>query len=264
MPSTTLDPMFTAVDVPAFSHRHINDIATGSLAAARVRSFFDQAALDSMLTALHRLPTVDYYPVRTAMTRFGPALNDYRDPPGLDAPRYWRDAEAARHLWREVSMEPDPRLMSLDALGDAWGTKLVPATICGRPTFVGMLREINSGTLVHYDDIHLEYPGGLFDQKIVAQLTFNVWLKAPEDGGATTVWRHRWEPADDARRYRYGYRPDVVDGRQHLTLTPALGDALLFNPNNYHMVRPNGHGGRRITLTFFLGVATAGDLVVWS
>ncbi|MBO0653987.1 proline hydroxylase [Streptomyces triculaminicus] len=269
MPSTARGPNFSAVDVSAFSRQHILDVAEGGLAAARIPGFFGRATLERMTAALHRLPTVDYYPQRVAMTRFGPALNDYRTPQGvLQADRYWPDAEAAERTWREAGMEPDPVLESLDMLGRAWGEKVTTATIGGRPAFVGMMREINAGTLLHYDDIHLEYPDGLFDQEIVSELTYNAYLVVPEDGGGTRLWQHRWEAADDAHRQRYGYDPRVVDGCRNLTIRPGLGDALLFNPNHYHRVLPNGPGGpegqRRITVTFFLGLTPAGDLVAWS
>ncbi|MFJ9411251.1 proline hydroxylase [Streptomyces sp. NPDC101393] len=268
MPSTALDPRFSVVDVSAFSRRHIADIAARKLAAARIPGCFDRAALDSMTAALHRLPTVDYHPVRVAMTRFGPALNDYRTPQGvLEAERYWAAADAAERMWREAAMEPDPARMSLDMLGKAWGAKVTAATIGGRPAFVGMMREINAGTLLHYDDIHLEYPAGLFDQEIVSQLTYNAYLAVPEEGGGTRLWQHRWEASDDTHRQRYGYDPCVVDGCRRVTIAPGHGDALLFNPNHYHRVLPNGQGEegrRRVTVTFFLGLTPAGDLVAWS
>lgn len=267
MSNQTFDPRFTVVDAPAFSREQIERLASGDLAACRVRHFFPPDTIDDIVRQLHRLPTVDYYPVRRGMTRFGPALNDYRHPGGgLDAGRYWHDTAIALSQWRSIAMGLHPTQLCLDILGDAWGKALIPATIGGRPAFVGMMREINAGTLIHYDNIHLEYPGGLFDQEIVAQLTFNVWLMVPSNGGATSVWRHRWNPADDAHRYRYGYEPVVVENCQEVKVTPELGDGLLFNPNNFHTVWPNGagEGARRITLTFFLGLTPASDLIVWS
>ncbi|MER0240645.1 proline hydroxylase [Streptomyces sp. HSW2009] len=267
MPSA-LNPSFSAVNVPAFSRQHIADVAAGDLAAVCVPGFFDRPTLDRMTAALPRLPSVDYHPVRVAMTRFGPALNDFRTSDGvLRAEPYWADAEAAEHKWREADMQPDPTLISLEVLGKAWGSAVTTATIGGRPAFVGMMREINAGTLLHYDDIHLEYPGGLFDQEIVQQLTYNVYLLVPDEGGGTSLWQHRWEAADDVHRLRYGYDPRVVEGCRTLTIAPGRGDALLFNPNHYHRVLPNGTGGdgaRRVAVTFFLGVTATGELVAWS
>jgi hypothetical protein len=148
-------------------------------------------------------------------------------------------------------------------LGSAWGAAVAPATIGGRAVFGGTLREINAGALIHYDDINREFPAGLFDQGIVAQLAFNVWVTVPTAGGATTVWRHRWEPADEQHRQAYGYQPETVQHCQHVSLAPEPGDGLLFNPANFHAVEPNPTG-RRIAFAFFLGLTPTGQLIAWS
>ncbi|MFE9455043.1 proline hydroxylase [Streptomyces sp. NPDC006739] len=267
MPCTTaLDPLFTAVDSTAFTDRHLANLASGTLAAVRVPGFLALDACQAAMGALNRLPTADYDRARvpTRIVRFGPALNDYRDQGvGLDADRYWRDAEAARAAWQRVGMRPDPIAISLARLGSAWGAAVAPATIGGRTVFGGTLREINDGALVHYDDLNREFPTGLFDQEVVAQLAFNVWVSVPATGGATTVWRHRWEPTDEQHRQAYGYRREAVAHCQCVDLTPQRGDALMFNPANFHAVEPNPTG-RRIAFAFFLGLTTTGQLIAWS
>ncbi|WP_371503094.1 proline hydroxylase [Kitasatospora sp. NBC_00374] len=266
MPRTmALDPLFTAVDSAAFTDRHLANLAAGTLAAVRVPGFLDSAACRAAVAASGRLPTADYDPARvpTPIVRFGPALNDYLGQDGdLDADRYWADAEAARATWHRAGMRPDPVAVSLARLGSAWGAAVTPATIGGRAVFGGTLREINSGAPIHYDDVNREAPQ-LFDQEVVAQLAFNVWVAVPPTGGQTTVWRHRWEPVDERHRRSYGYRPETVQHCQHVSLTPALGDGLLFNPGNVHAVRPNP-GGRRIAFAYFLGLTTTGRLIAWS
>lgn len=263
---TALDPLFTAVDTPDFTDRHLANLAAGTLAAVRAPGFLDMPACQATMAALDRLPTTDYdlERVPTRIVRFGPALNDYRGPDGqLDAHRYWRDAEAAHVEWRRSGIRPDPIAVSMGRLGSAWGSTVTPATINGRAVFGGTLREINAGALIHYDDINREFPTGLFDQDVVAQLAFNVWAAVPGAGGATTIWRHRWEPADEQHREAYGYRPEAVQHCQHVRIAPRLGDGLLFNPANFHSVEPNP-GGRRIALAFFLGLTTTGQLIAWS
>jgi hypothetical protein len=254
------------VDAPSFTDRHIANLAAGTRAVVRVPGFLDSATCTAALHAAGRLPTGDYDPSRvpTPIVRFGPALNDYRLPGGtLDAARYWVAAEAARVAWSRAGMRPDPIAVSLARLGTAWGAAVSPATIDGRPAFGGTLREINAGALVHFDDINREYSGGVFDQDVVAQLAFNAWVSVPGGGGETTVWRHRWEPADEEFRDAYGYLPRTVEEHQRVTLRPELGDGLLFNPANFHAVRPNP-GQRRIAFAYFLGLTTTGQLIAWS
>ncbi|MFI5758965.1 putative 2OG-Fe(II) oxygenase [Streptomyces sp. NPDC051569] len=267
MPRVLRDPLFTAADSLVLTDRHIANLAAGTLAAVRVPAFLSGPTCESAMAELDRLPTTDYDPARvpTPILRFGPALNDYRTPDGaLDADRYWPAAEAARAAWSRAGIRPDPIAVSLARLGSAWGAAVVPATIGGRPVFGGTLREINNGALIHYDDLNREMPA-LFDQQLVAQLAFNVWVRIPGNGGETTVWRRRWEPADEDHRDAYGFQPATVTRCQHVTLAPQAGDALLFNSANFHAVRPNqGHGQRRIAFSFFLGLTTTGQLTAWS
>lgn len=266
MPETLLDPLFTAVEAPAFTDRHLANLAAGTVAAVRVPGFLDAAACEAALAAVDRLPTGDYDPARvpTPIVRFGPALNDYRRPDGsLDGDRYWLAAEGARLAWLRAGLRPDPIGVSLARLGAAWGAAVSPATIGGRPAFGGTLREINAGALIHFDDINREFPGGVFDQDVIAQLAFNVWVEVPGGGGGTSVWRRRWEPVDEEAREAYGFLPSTVEGRQCVSLVPELGDGLLFNPANFHAVDPNP-GERRIAFAFFLGLTTTGQLIAWS
>lgn len=266
MPETLLDPLFTAVEVPEFTDRHLANLAAGTVAAVRVPRFLDAAACRAALGAVDRLPTGDYDPSRvpTRIVRFGPALNDFRGPDGrLDGDRYWVAAEVARLAWQQAGLRPDPVAVSLARLGSAWGAAVIPATIGGRPAFGGTLREINAGALIHFDDINREFPAGVFDQEVVAQLAFNVWVEVPVSGGGTSVWRHRWEPADERSREAYGFGPSTVGGCQRVSQVPELGDGLLFNPANFHAVDPNP-GERRIAFAFFLGLTTTGQLIAWS
>jgi hypothetical protein len=260
------DPLFVALDAEQFTERHIAALAAGVTAAVRIPNFLTPDDCAALLQTANRLPTGDHDPARvsTPIVRFGPALNDYRRDDGtLDADRYWTAAEAALVAWHRARLRPDPVAVALARLGAAWRAAVVPATIGGRHVFGGTLREIDNGALVHYDDVNREYPSGVFDQQVTAQLAFNVWVEVPTVGGAMSVWRRRWEPGDEAHREAYGYANHVVDRVQSVTLAPRLGDALLFNPNNLHAVEPNP-GHRRIAFAFFLGLTTTGALIAWS
>ncbi|WP_241827254.1 hypothetical protein [Streptomyces graminilatus] len=48
-----------------------------------------------------------------------------------------------------------------------------------------------------------------------------------------------------------------------MRLHPRLGDALLFNPANFHTVEPDPDE-RRIAFAFFLGLTTTGQLIAWA
>ncbi|MCD9166226.1 hypothetical protein [Streptomyces albireticuli] len=92
MPAITLDPLFTVVDAPVFTDRHLANLAAGTVAAVRVPGFLDLPSCEAAFAALDRLPTAGYDPERvpTPIVRFGPALNDFRTAGGhLDEGPYW-------------------------------------------------------------------------------------------------------------------------------------------------------------------------------
>ncbi|MFF4607964.1 proline hydroxylase [Streptomyces sp. NPDC001339] len=260
------DPLFTLIDAGAFTDGHLAALAAGTAGAVRVPGLLSPQECAEAVKAVEALPVGTYDPARmaTEIARFGPALNDYRTGGGeLDADRYWQATDEARAAWARAGLHCDPVAVALQRLGQAWGAAIGPATIGGRAAFGGTLREINNGALIHYDEVVREYPAGLFDQKVIAQLAFNVWVAVPSLGGETRVWRRRWHPTDEAHRQAYGYRPEVVDGYQELRLAPQLGEGLLFNPTHFHAVEPNP-GRRRIAFAFFLGLTSTGHLVYWS
>jgi hypothetical protein len=202
--------------------------------------------------------------VHPPIARFGPVINEYRAGAAI-APAYWEAAAAARRSWSAAtSSRTDPMQAVLVALRCAWPGRVRPATIGGREMFAGALREINDGTLVHFDDVSREFGPDFFDDgPPIVQLAFNAWLTAPPEGGETVIWRRRWRPGDEMWRKRYGFVASVVEGCPVLRIPVEAGDALIFDPRNLHAVAP-AVGGRRVALTFFLALTGRGDLLIWS
>jgi hypothetical protein len=93
-----------------------------------------------------------------------------------------------------------------------------------------MIREISNGAKLHFDEITREFPGVL-DETPASFLTLNWYLSMPETGGETSVFRHRWRPADERHRdgYGYGYAETVVADEPVATVRPDTGDAVIFD-----------------------------------
>lgn len=261
------DPLFQPVDAIALTDLHLTSLAAGTLAAVRIPQFMPRVDCERIAARLDAVPLDSYDAQRVdpPIMKFGPVLNDHRAPHGL-AQGYWDQANAARAAWWRARLTPDPLVWSLERISAAWGRQVEAAAIDRRPVFAGTVREINSGALVHYDDVLREWspwhPTGLFDQRVVAQLAFNLFLSVPT-GGETRIWRRRWSPGDEARRNRYGYELDVVSDAQKVTVAPAVGDGLFFDPRHYHAVAAST-GGRRIAVAFFLAITGTGSLIIWS
>ncbi|WP_433795617.1 2OG-Fe(II)-dependent halogenase WelO5 family protein [Actinoplanes sp. CA-252034] len=262
--SSLLDPFFVSVDAASLTSWRIGSLLSGRTAVLRIPHMIDSESCDKLVERLDDL-TLDLYDeqrVYPPIARFGPAINDFRRDGRLDD-GYWEHASRAARAWSEVDFEGDPVALSIQAFRQAWPGSVEVATVQGRPLFAGMIREINGGAHAHFDDVVREFPAGIFDTEVVAQLAFNLYLSMPETGGETSVWRRRWQPADERYRHRYGYDRELMANCQSIVAKPGAGDVLVFDPRNYHAVEP-GDGRRRIAVAFFIALSARGDLLIWS
>ncbi len=255
---------FSCATSDRFTRDHIRELLGGNLGAARVPGFFSDAQCAALAGCLARIPFDSYNATRVypPIIRFGPSLNDSRHDGRLQQD-YWAQADKSRLLWTDAGFSPDPLALCRKIFSDVWGEPVQAATIDGRAVYAGVLREINGGALVHYDDVNLEFPGGPFDSRITGQLAFNMYISTTASGGETVVWDRHWRSEDEPYRRGYGYDEAVTGNARFLTVAPATGDALLFNPHNLHAVRPT-QGGSRIAFAFFLGQTEDDRLVMWS
>ncbi|MBM7079173.1 2OG-Fe(II)-dependent halogenase WelO5 family protein [Micromonospora humida] len=243
---------------------HLLGLACGLTAAVRVRRFVDPQTCAATVARLSAEALVTYDTARYHLpaARLGPVINEFNDCRRLDA-RYWSAAAQAEKFWDGES--GGLRAHCLAQLGAAWQGSVRAASVHGRPLFYGIVRETSAGTLVHWDELVREFGSDLLDDPPIAQLAFNLFLSMPDEGGRTAIWRHRWDPRDEAHRVGFGYDAAAMglDGCQRTEVRAEPGDAVLFDPRNFHAVQP-GKGSRRLAVAFFVGVTGSGQLRVWS
>jgi hypothetical protein len=256
----------SAKEMVGLSEAAISALADGELDAIRVPQLLDPAAYEATTQALAQIhfATYDRARVFPVVTRFGVSVNDHRrDRRVQDS--YWPAVSRSRQAWAELHIDPDPFQACQDRLAAAWPAGVGVASRGGRGYSPGIIREIDAGLQVHFDDATLEFAENAFDAPLVAQFAFNLFLRVPAAGGELTIWRHRWHQEDEAHRIPggYGYHESVVAGVPRIELPPHANEAMIFDPRNFHTVRPGG-AGRRIALAFSIGILATGPLVVWA
>jgi len=259
------DPFFCAVTSPEFRRDEIADLAAGRCAAIRVPELVPRSICAEILRALARVDFDSYGEERVypQVMRFGVGVSDHRVG-GDVAETYWPAADGARDAWSGLGLPFDPFEICRDRLGAQWPHTVAVGRRGGREMAAGVAREPNGGFVVHFDDAQREFSGRLLDANLVAQFAFNLYLSVPDAGGETVIWRHRWHPADEVFRLpgSYGFAETVVGEAEAFELTPMVGEALLFDPRNFHAVRPS-RDSRRIALGFSIGMTDNGDLLAW-
>jgi len=259
------DPLFDVVRIDRFERSAICALSCGRCAAVLVDDFLAEETCHEVASALQEMPFVRYNPARVhpEVFRCGVGVSDYRVD-GTLAPRYWEAVTEWLSIWQGLKLSYDPIDLCRERLAGHWPGGVGSAEVGGRELAHGVIREPNQGFLVHFDDAAREFAPGFPDHPLVAQFAFNLYLTLPKSGGQTVIWRRRWHPADENARLpgTYGYAESVVEDVESLTLTPQVGQAVLFDARNYHAVRPSS-GGRRLAVGFQVGLTDAGRLLTW-
>lgn len=183
---------------------------------------------------------------------------------------YFADVEAAYAAQAEVVRRSfDPLARMVEMLG-AVATGAVDIADEGAGFgryYAGIIRIADRGADLHAD-FHPYYTPGCVVAGVDAQLGWNVYLSAPDEGGELVVHNAPWTPEveDDAIPENFPVaRGLVADAERHVAAARA-GDAVLFNSRNPHEIlasRDNG-GAERVSLGIFVGRLPGGDLIVWS
>lgn len=254
--------LFELAETEKLQREHLVRLAAGVLGGVVVDSFFSAGECDDIMSALDgcELGSYNEEVVIPRILKLGPATFEYYSGHEIDQ-RYWTAAESARAARATLLCGGDPMKSALERVAEAWDGPVRYATCGGRPVFGGLIREIDGGVRMHFDEVAREMPNTM-DDLPVAQFAVNCHLAVPESGGELVVYRRRWRPTDVPAPSGYGYDPALADGEPQITVRATLGQAVLFDPRNYHLVRPAT--GRRLTLSFFLGLLADGALVVWS
>lgn len=262
--SSPIYTLFDAETTDTLTEDHILRLAVGVAGSVLVKNFLPRQDCDDIMRALGDAPLRSYdenliYP---PILKLGPAAYDFYGAHRFE-PAYWEHAERAVRIRKELFHGSDPMDLAIGRLRQAWDGPVELARSESRPMFAGMIREIPHGAKLHFDEITREFPG-ILDRTPVSFLSLNWYLSMPETGGETAVFKHPWHPRDERHRDGYGYSERVVANDPVATARPETGDALIFDTRNLHLVRPLTGPGRRVSLSFFLGITGNGTLQIWS
>lgn len=240
------------------------EIFSGRVTMVQVDQVFTEEECSRAVTEITSSGTTEYDRnlVFPPIAKLGPAINEYQAASSLPN-SYWDEAERAEKFWKGSPWSAGIRSRALTAVSEAWGAPVRRIQNRGHLLYTGMIREINNGTHIHFDDAVHERPDLFAPTELITQVAMNVFLSVPRVGGETHVWRHRRQGLDEEMRIGYGYQDSVVAGAESAQVTPRLGEIVLLGSRWFHRVARSSQG-RRITLCFCLGITADGQIVTWS
>jgi len=228
----------------------------------RVANFTSVAACEELSSSVFDLSFGKYREVEPPIDRIGCTVFEYD---AIGRRDYFADTKRAAEVQDELfSRTFNPLSMLMSLLSRSTGRRTTIARNGdGQSYYAGLVRRIEQGTLLHVDYAPAEQNGWEICD-IKHQLSWNLYLKVGSIGsGQTTVYQRQWKPEDNRyKERRYGFDHEVIAGSEHAIFQPVVGEVVLFNTRNYHMVDPSR--GIRITVTSAIGETPRGDLILWS
>ncbi|MDR3517142.1 MAG: hypothetical protein P4M00_15120 [Azospirillaceae bacterium] len=261
MPSTS-QARWSAQGISEFTQDTLRALLDSQIPAIRFRGFATQAECEALVTAIDE-DAFAYSPQQSPpIGRIGITQYGHRTAPEA----YFAGVPDAHHAVQQLfSRAFDPVARVIAALRDVWPAAVEVADSERGRYHAGLIRLIHDYAGLHFDFVPIEGRGWSIDD-ITAQISWNLHLSAPGSGGACVVYDRRCEVEHEAVKADPDALladPELVSDRPFVTLDSIVGDIVLFNTRSYHEILPC-RGGRRITVSSFIGRKPDGSLVLWS
>ncbi|MBT2767673.1 2OG-Fe(II) oxygenase [Stenotrophomonas sp. ISL-67] len=253
-------------EIEALDASCIEKLASGELLAVRWKQFITEELAETLKEGI-LTKGFDKYLNASSIGRIGLAFYETENDP-VRIHEYFDDA--AKNI-RELRGRCAPYLSPMDmlrcTLDEVWPAGAKLETLYGRKMYVGLSRVVEPGVpmLAHHDIFSKDAPDSFEARSLRAQLTANVYLSMPLEGGALQIWDTEIsvEEFDTMRGGSYGIDPALL-GKPTVEVKPEAGDLLLFNSNCMHAVSPS-LDATRLSLSCFVGYrGSASPLSFWS
>ncbi|NKY49675.1 2OG-Fe(II) oxygenase [Nocardia vermiculata] len=260
-----VDPHILTTTIRDFSADHLLQLLKGDVYAVRVRDVVTGPALDGLRGRF--VGREDHGPLGTdpQFRRIGYAFSEVG---AGGQSTYFDEAAEHRSRLRELAAPYEyPADTIRILLDETWPAGTTLLTSQSRKFFAGVVRYQLGGVDLepHTDNVQR----GLPDDDVLGirrQLSVNVYLDVPDEGGELEVWDSY--PSEDDYRALSGARVWGVDrdavGEPALTVRPRVGEAIFIDPRRVHAVTPS-RDRPRVTIGLFIGVRGRDQpLGVWS
>lgn len=242
--------------------KNFQALLRNEIPSIRISKFASEEECNKLALAIEKIGFDFYKNVLPPIGRIGITQFEHRN---RDKSEYFEAVKKAKETYEQVtslSFDPLKRLMTILRQNASSKVQIAYENEAYGYYFAGLIRHINIA-LLHLDFAQLDAPNWAIEN-IISQLVWNLYVKAPSQGGVCKVYNRQWQPEDE--KYRtpgsYGYDYSLVATSEVKHNIPLTGDLVIFNSRNFHEVVPAI--GERITISSFIGKMPEGDLVFWS
>ena len=251
------------------THEQFQGLFDNQIAAIRVPNFISLTRCNNAVQAIHKHGITYYENVLPKVGKIGIAQTEFlKVENGRDT--YFEKSQEAEGVRKQILSDCGDFMNDVVSfMSQFWEGKVkVLRNQKGQKYFAGIIRVINAAML-HSDWAKRDAPGWE-NQRIKAQLGWNIYLQIGDNGGELVIYRRLWESADEVYKRTeggYGYTDEVVSDAECVTISPDVGELVLFNSQNYHKVLSTNltHDRERVSVSSFIGLDEREDsLWLWS
>ncbi|MDZ8189306.1 MAG: hypothetical protein RMX96_31265 [Nostoc sp. ChiSLP02] len=244
------------------NNQNFQALLKNEIPSIRIPKFASSEECNKLALAIEKVGFDFYRNVEPPIGRIGITQFEYRN---RDKLGYFDAVKKANTTYNQVtslSFDPLKRLATTLRQNVSSKVKIAYEDEAYGDYFAGLIRQINIA-LLHIDFAQLDAPNWRIGN-ITSQLVWNLYVKAPSQGGICKVYNRQWQPKDEKYKIpdSYGYDSSLVANSEVKHNIPLIGDLVIFNSRNFHEVLPGI--GERITISSFIGQMPGGDLVFWS
>ena len=246
--------MFTTLTADQLQASHIADVLHKRAYGVRLKGFCPADTVQLARERLARHELRGSFSEQKEFNRLGKAYIEIGDEQSRQAyhAQALTNIRKIRDAFRPLASPIDELRLLLD---EVWpkGARLLDVN--GEKCFVGIARFQGSGVDLtpHTDNLERNAPAN-HEPRLLTQLSTNIYLEIPEDGGELEIWgiepdEQQYERLRGTRAY--GIERDLLPPPDFV-IKPEPGDLILLNPRLIHAVRPSATS-TRVTLGVFIG-----------
>jgi hypothetical protein len=253
------------LEVDCLEKESLEQLFLGKVSAIVVKNFYPKDPLQKFADLVVTHPLKDGYGVDQDIIRTGTSFYDTNGNANfrkefLDSSMNWMQNELLRFSFCT------PIYAVFLALMTIWCNGIQFENLDGKSMWAGSARIFDRvGCLVHRDNLGADAPEFERALQLFCQIAVNIYAQVPDEGAEIDIWDICLSEEEYNERCvpgSYG-----IDCQQlpppTITISPKVGDLILFNSNCLHMARPSN--GVSIAHSCFMGFRGYDvPLTVWS